>query len=157
MVPINIDLDRIIAVSASVITIAAGSAALLQSLRFRSARRALEQLKRHIKNRIWGDIQLTLQVFDSLEEAKQTYDGVKPLRPGITMEQYLYAKMISARKGAVAAYLRQLEQRINEEETFDHETAQKWFEEGRLQNEWRLNAALGFAESRTRRDRLRKQ
>jgi hypothetical protein len=63
------------------------------------------------------------------------------------MNDFLYFKIISARKVLVATYLKQLKDRINQEDYFDRAIAEKWFEEGKLQNEWRKKAAMQFADT----------
>ena len=151
----DIGFDRLIAIVAAMVTIVASAVALFQSWRYRGVQKNLKQLKREIKNRLWGDIHLTLQIFDSLEEARMAYQKKNNDIPvQIEMKDYMYHKILSARKCAVASYLRQLEQRINEEEYFDRDMAMQWYKDGILQNEWRKNAALQFADVRRQKHPL---
>ena len=115
---------------------------VVQFFRYRVARDALRRLKTLNKNRLWGDIQLLLEAYETLDEARNPEHAA---RMKINMGQYHTIKIASARKGVVALYLRLLEHAINEEEEFTSETAKRWFESGRLENEWRYKAALRFA------------
>jgi hypothetical protein len=120
--------------------------AIIESVKKKSERLRYQRLKRTQKNRTWGHIQAVLELYQSLEDARNSSHATALSEGYETYEAYLCDKITSARRGAVRIYLRLLEQAIDEEETFDARAAQHWKDTGKLENEWRYQMALKFVD-----------
>lgn len=135
-----------IAYIGSISSIASLLFGVVQLMKYRAAKEKHDKLKQIRGAQIWGSINLTLEAYDTLNEAKDlVFSNAKD--PDINE---LACKIVSARKSTVAQYLRLLEQAILDEERFTEETAKEWKEKGLLENEWRYKAALKLAQGKTR-------
>lgn len=117
--------------------------ALVQSLRYKAARENYQKLRQIRNTQIWGSITLTLEAYDTLDEAKALIKN-KPIDSEIAM------KIVSARKSIVAQYLRLLEEAILDEDMFTEATATEWRSMGLLENEWRYQAALKLTQGKSK-------
>jgi len=116
--------------------------AIIQTFRYRAANENFKKLKQVRNTQIWGSIALTLEAYDTLNEAKQIIEKKH-------VDNDIALKIVSARKSVVAQYLRLLEQAILDEELFTAETAAEWREKGLLENEWRYQIALKLAQKKS--------
>jgi hypothetical protein len=100
-------------------------------MRYRSIRRTR-------KTQIWGNIALALEAFDRLEPLRDTIDKLDSIPNDVK------TRIIAARQSVVDQYLRLLEQAALAEEDFTTDTVDRWHKNGRLQTEWRRQAAMNF-------------
>lgn len=119
---------------------------VVQFMRYKAAKEKHDKLKQIRGTQIWGSINLTLEAYDTLDEAKALLknDNLQ----NIDLNELAY-KVVSARKSTVAQYLRLLEQAILDEDNFTEETAKQWKDKGLLENEWRYKTALKLAQGKT--------
>jgi hypothetical protein len=132
------------AIFGAIFTTVATCIALLELTKKRAVDRQFGIYKRDSKNRVWGHIQLILEVYNTLDEARNLPKADALAQGYDDYEAFLCDKITSARKGIVASYLRLIEQAISIEEGFNEETALRWRQMGRLENEWRYQVALKF-------------
>ena len=111
--------------------------AISQTLRYNQARKDLNELQRRHNADIWQGISLTLQAYETLDDARNI-DVSGPRRPELA------AKLGSARRAVVAQYVHQLRQATLDEPEFTDETVERWRSIGRLENEWRVQQARKF-------------
>jgi len=117
--------------------------ALVQYMKYKEAKNNLRKLKNVRSTQIWGSILLTLEAYNTLDEAKD-------LITTKAVDNEIATKIVSARKSIVAQYLRLLEQAILDEECFTEETAREWKDKGLLENEWRYQAALKLIQNKAK-------
>lgn len=132
------DWEILLAVASSIASIAGLAVAVIQTVRFRAAKRANKELRRSRNTQIWGNIVLALQAFERLEPLKDTHPDVESLPDDVKK------RVVAARQSVVDQYLRLLEQAILDENEFTAETVDLWCESGRLENEWRRDHAMKF-------------
>ena len=130
------------AIFGAIFTTVATCIALLELTKKRAVDRQFNIYKRDSKNRVWGHIQLILEVYSTLDEARNLSKAEAVAQGYDDYEAFLCDKITSARRGIVASYLRLLEQAISSEEAFNEETALRWRKTGRLENDWRYQVAL---------------
>lgn len=106
--------------------------AIAQTFRYREARRLLVEIRRNRSAEIWGGIALTLQAYDTIEDARELVPDTASALSG---------KVASARRVVVAQYLQQLRQAVLDEPVFNERVLQNWIANGRLENEWRIAQA----------------
>jgi hypothetical protein len=137
---------NILNVVSGVATVVSFGLAVVQTIRYRQAKANLEQLQR-IKNAdIWSGIALTLQAYETLDDARL-------LAPPDAPE--LSAKLSSARRSVVSQYINQLRQAVLDEPEFTEETVERWQRIGRLENDWRVAQARKFIRSEGRAEKTR--
>ncbi len=130
----NADWVTVLAVAASVATIASTLLAVAQTERFRAKSAELTKLQRVRNTSIWTSISLTLQCFETLEDARKIDPVVEPHR--------ISQKIASARRCVVAQYLHLLGEAALDEPEFSSTTVELWKRQGRLENTWRVNEAM---------------
>jgi len=138
--------DTLWAVIGAIAAVVATCIAIVELVRRNAIDRQFAAYRRVNANRVWGHIQIVLEAYETLDEAKKAPAPGTTERDRIERERFLCDKIISARKAVVAAYLRLLEQAISEQDKFDEEVAQRWLQMGRLENDWRYKIALKFVD-----------
>lgn len=115
--------------------------AMIQTLKYRAEKKNYEKLKNIQHNQIWGNIRLVLEIFDRLEPLKENAEKLNSIPDEVK------ARIIAARQSAVDNYIRLIEQAALAEDTFTQETVDRWFENGKLENEWRRKVAMMFVQT----------
>lgn len=111
--------------------------AVIQTIRAEQTTRKLRRLERVQSAQIWHNIALTLNAYETLEDAREyAKDGAQ--------KEALVAKISSARRCIVDQYLDLIRAAALEEKEFTEQTVQRWVEQGRLQNDWRVMQARKF-------------
>lgn len=111
--------------------------ALVQTLRYRSAKSELDKVNRMKIADIWANISMTLEAYETLEDARR-------INSRSENDPTLSAKLNSARRSVVAQYIQLLRQAAMAEPEFTEETVKEWQRVGRLENQWRVTQALRF-------------
>jgi flagellar biosynthesis chaperone FliJ len=138
--------DTLWAVVGAIAAVAATCVAIIELVRRNALDRQFTAYRRVNANRIWGHIQIVLEAYETLDEAKKAPARGLTEKDRVERERFLCDKIISARKAVVAAYLRLLEQAISEQDRFDEQVAQRWLQMGRLENDWRYRIAMKFVD-----------
>ena len=131
----------IIGIIGTIASVVSVIVAIIQYMKHKEAKDNYRKLKNIRNTQIWGSILLTLETYNTLDEAKELVE-TKIIDNEVAM------KIVSARKSIVAQYLRLLEQAILDEECFTEQTAREWKEKGLLENEWRFQAALKLVQNK---------
>jgi hypothetical protein len=132
------------AVVGALAAVVATCIAIIELVRRNVLDRQFAAYRRVNTNRVWGHIQILLEAYETLDEAKNSKPQGTSVQDRIERERFLCDKIISARKAVVATYLRLLEQAISEHDQFNEEIAQRWLQMGRLENDWRYRIAMKF-------------
>jgi len=135
------DMFFIIGIIGTIASVVSVIVAIIQYMKHKEAKDNYRKLKNIRNTQIWGSILLTLETYNTLDEAKELVE-TKIIDNEVAM------KIVSARKSIVAQYLRLLEQAILDEECFTEQTAREWKEKGLLENEWRFQAALKLVQNK---------
>jgi hypothetical protein len=105
--------------------------AVVQTFRYREAKRLLEQLRVREQLAIWSLYDLIVQAYDSTGEARTALrsDGAEPVK---AIEK-------TAQTAALlnAAWLKTIEHAATLEDTFDQAALERWISLGRLDSDWR--------------------
>ncbi len=112
--------------------------AIIQRMKYHNAERNYKKLKRTRKMQIWGNIALAIQAFDKLDPLKEASEDLK------TVPDEIKRRITAARQCVVDQYLRLLEQAVLAEDDFTVDSVEKWYKSGRLETEWRRDAAMKF-------------
>lgn len=98
----------------------------------------LHQIKRNRNAEIWTNIAMTLNAYDSIDDAREIC-----MKNEIDdhNSRMLLSKINSSRRGVVTQYLHLLKEAVLDEEKFDEDTVEEWKRLGRLENEWRVAQA----------------
>ena len=115
--------------------------AIYQTMRARSAEKDFLDQKRIRNAEIWHNIALTLNAYDTLEDAR-VYS--KSLKTKDAKTEAIFAKLSSARRSIVDQYLGLMRSAVLDEAHFDEETLNRWIAHGRLENTWRVKQARKF-------------
>jgi len=135
------DIFNFIAGAASIISLVV---AIIQHQKYKATKKDYEKLRQIRNAQIWSNILLTLEAYNTLDQAKQ-----KIYQKEVDQD-LLPLIIISARKSLVAQYIKLLEQAVLDEDEFTEETAKEWRKKGLLENEWRYNAALRFVQNKSK-------
>lgn len=120
--------------------------AIVQTYKARQATANLEKEQRARNATIWHNIALTLNAYETLEDAR-AYLGTSSDGNNKSPE-VLAAKLASARRCVVDQYLDLLRSAVLDEAEFTEETVQLWKSQGRLENDWRIKQARKFVRTR---------
>ena len=131
-------------------TVGSTLVAAIQGVRFGNVQRNFNTFRSSNNHRTWGDIQLILELYETLDEARTHALDPSKLPSDTSPTAYLASKLSSARRSAIAAYLRLLEQAIDDEDEFTEETAKEWLRLGKLENDWRYQKSLKFVSVKSR-------
>lgn len=115
--------------------------AVIQTLKYRAEKENYKKLKRIQHNQIWGNIRLVLETFDRLEPLKENAERLNSVPDDVK------SRIIAARQSAVDNYIRLIEQAALAEDNFTQETVDKWFENKKLENDWRRQVAMMFVQT----------
>lgn len=115
--------------------------ALIQTLKYRTSKKNYEKLKKIQHNQIWGNIRIVLEIFDRLEPLKEDAGKLT------SAPDEVKSRIIAARQSTVDNYIRLIEQAALAEDNFTQETVDKWFANGKLENEWRRDVAMKFVQT----------
>jgi hypothetical protein len=137
------DTSLIVGIIGTIASVISVIVAVIQYMKYRETKNNLKKLKNVRSTQIWGSILLTLEAYNTLNEAKDLIT----IR---AVDNEIATKIVSARKSIVAQYLRLLEQAILDEECFTEETAREWRDKGLLENEWRFQAALKLIQNKVK-------
>ncbi|MCX5991029.1 MAG: hypothetical protein NTZ04_01660 [Chloroflexi bacterium] len=85
---------------------------------------------------IWTKIGIDATVFDSLDDARSI------LRQRHVVDHEVLGKVESARRGTIDLYRLILKEAAAAEADFTMDTISKWRKAGKLENEWRVRAAM---------------
>lgn len=97
---------------------------------------AMDKIKKRREHEIWTQIGIDLTVFDALDEAK------KFLAQRSGVDEEVGRRIESARRATIDLYRLLLCEAAAAEPVFNKETIRKWLIAGRLENEWRVRAAM---------------
>lgn len=110
--------------------------AVVQTLRKREVEKALRELRRTRRADTWTNIGVVTRTFDTLDEARDALlSGSGECNP------LVLSKISSARRGTVDHWRHLLKQAILDEPGFCQETIERWAQEGKLENPWRISQA----------------
>lgn len=99
-------------------------------------RKTVERIEKWKITQIWTNIGIVATVFDALDEAKMM------IQERQTVDHEVLRKVESARRGTIDHYRVLLQEAVLAEPNFDMETIRKWKQAGKLENEWRVRAAM---------------
>lgn len=102
----------------------------------RELRRAVERIEKWKITQIWTNIGIVATVFDSLDEAKK----ISHERQDV--DQEILRIIESARRGTIDHWRVLLQEAVLAELNFNMETIRRWKLAGKLENEWRVRAAM---------------
>jgi hypothetical protein len=129
-----------ITVAAGIATVLGFALSVLQTLRYLDARNDLAQLKRSRNANIWLNIAMTLNAYESIEDARNLVgDDDNPRQ-----KELLMSKINSVRRCMVDQYLQLLKEAVLDEEEFTESTIAHWQNIGRLENDWRTAQARKY-------------
>ena len=107
----------------------------------------VERIEKAKTAEIWTNIGIVLTIFDALEEARNR------LLKQNSFDPIVLSKVVSARRGTVDQYRLLLKEAVLAENNFSLETINKWKEEGKLENEWRIKSAKRLLPSNNQKNK----
>ncbi|MDR1062853.1 MAG: hypothetical protein LBL48_02800 [Azoarcus sp.] len=101
------------------------------------------KIERHQHADIWTNIAITVRTFDSLDQIQKIIraDNDKILAIDSKMIIELAGEIANARRGTVDQWRQLLKQAVLSEQKYNEETIQRWADEGKLENKWRIEQA----------------
>jgi len=98
-------------------------------------KRAMKQIEKAKIIEIWTNIGIVATIFDGLDSAKDM------IFKKSNVDHEVLCKVEGARRGSVDLYRLLLKDAAIAEPNFDIDTIERWKNEGKLENEWRVQAA----------------
>jgi hypothetical protein len=99
-------------------------------------RRTVERIEKWQLTQTWTKIGIVATVFDALDKAQTLVQERQ------SVDHEVLRKVESARRGTIDNYRILLQEAALAEPNFDMETIRKWKKAGKLENEWRVCAAM---------------
>jgi hypothetical protein len=96
----------------------------------------MDELKKRRVQEIWTQIVIDLTAFDSLDQARNLMSN------GSDDDAEIRRRIESARRATIDLYRLLLSEAASAEPVFNMATIRKWQSAGRLENEWRVKAAM---------------
>jgi len=98
--------------------------------------RTLKKIEEERVGEIWTRIGINCTAFDALDEARKLVQSRQ------TVDHEVLGKIESARRATVDLYRLLLKEAVSIERDFSIATIEKWKKTGRLENAWRIKAAM---------------
>ena len=136
---------NILAIVGFILTFVGLVIAFVQTYKNKLLEDALSKINKHDEAEIWTTIGIVVKTFESLDEARTQLNIIlsqKTSQPVMLEIEKVYSKLQSARRGTIDQYKHLLKEASLREEKFDMDIIKKWIISGRLENTWRVSAAL---------------
>ena len=117
-----------------------GGVSAVYAIRERMLKQMLDRTLRTVEEAkargIWTKIGIDCTAFDALDDAKKLVQSRQ------AVDHEVLAKIENARRSTVDLYRLLLEEAATIERDFSMDTIKRWQKAGRIENEWRLKAAM---------------